>query len=50
MDFGDGISYFNEMFVALFMITKNNDKIIRENINVFAKTSNTLDANEQKPN
>jgi hypothetical protein len=35
MDFGDGRSYFNEMFVAMLMITKNNDKINGENINVF---------------
>jgi hypothetical protein len=27
MDFGDDRSYFNEMFVALLMITDNNGKI-----------------------
>jgi hypothetical protein len=45
MDFGDGRSYFNQMFVALLMIIENNDKINGENINVFARISNTLDAN-----
>jgi hypothetical protein len=50
MDFGDSRSYFNEMFVALLMIIDNNDKTNGENINTFARTSNTLDANEQKPN
>jgi hypothetical protein len=38
------------MFVALPMTTENNDKINGESINVFARSSNTLDANEQKPN
>jgi hypothetical protein len=50
MDFGDSRSYLDEMFVSLLMIIENNDKINGENVNVFAKTSNTLDGNEQKPN